>query len=94
MIHEREKICPRCDAQKMKSWAELSDEQKMLVERLPFPRNLLYPKEKSTAFARGAGLKTLAAKKPSLDPPNHGVTGTSRSITTIFSSRVTIPITT
>jgi len=30
-----EKICPHCGAPKMKSWRELSDEQKFLVERLP-----------------------------------------------------------
>jgi DNA-directed RNA polymerase subunit RPC12/RpoP len=27
--------CIRCGSQKMKSWDELSDEQKFLVERLP-----------------------------------------------------------
>ncbi|MBA2736672.1 MAG: hypothetical protein H0U50_07810 [Pyrinomonadaceae bacterium] len=29
------KICPRCGATKTKSWRELSDEQKFLVEKLP-----------------------------------------------------------
>ena len=31
----QEKICPRCAAPKMKSWEDLTDEQKFLVERLP-----------------------------------------------------------
>lgn len=28
-------ICPRCDSPKMRSWDELSDDEKYLVERLP-----------------------------------------------------------
>ena len=28
-------ICPKCQVPKMKNWEELTDEQKMLVERLP-----------------------------------------------------------
>jgi hypothetical protein len=32
---EQEKNCPRCGTPKMKSWRDLSDEQKFLVERLP-----------------------------------------------------------
>jgi ribosomal protein S27AE len=35
MIQESEKLCPRCGLMKVKIWAELNDEQKMLVERLP-----------------------------------------------------------
>lgn len=31
----QEKICPNCGASKMKTWEELTDEQKFLVERLP-----------------------------------------------------------
>lgn len=29
-----ENICPRCHQAKMKSWSELDEEEKMLVERL------------------------------------------------------------
>ena len=35
MIHDSEKTCPRCHSPKMKSWIELTDEEKFLVERLP-----------------------------------------------------------
>ena len=28
-------ICPNCQAPKMKDWEDLTDEQKMLAERLP-----------------------------------------------------------
>ena len=28
-------ICPKCRSPKMKDWKDLTDEQKMLVERLP-----------------------------------------------------------
>lgn len=34
MIHQVEKTCPRCAAG-LKPWNDLSDEQKMLAERLP-----------------------------------------------------------
>jgi len=50
MIHEREKICPRCDAHKMKAWAELSDEQKMLVERLPLSAEFTLSQRKKHRF--------------------------------------------
>lgn len=30
-----EKMCPQCHHPKMKTWKELSDEQKFLAERLP-----------------------------------------------------------
>jgi hypothetical protein len=30
-----EKTCPQCLSVKLKSWTELTDEQKFLVERLP-----------------------------------------------------------
>ena len=30
-----EHICPRCHSPKMKDWESLSDEEKMLAERLP-----------------------------------------------------------
>ena len=35
MIHDQKKTCPRCGYAKLKNWAELDEEQKMLVERLP-----------------------------------------------------------
>ena len=31
-----EEICPRCREGRLKSWNELSDEQRMLAERLPY----------------------------------------------------------
>ena len=35
MIQESEKFCPRCGSPKLKTWAELNDEQLMLAKRLP-----------------------------------------------------------
>jgi hypothetical protein len=34
-VLREDKICPNCRAPKLKSWDELTDEQKMLAERLP-----------------------------------------------------------
>ena len=30
-----EKMCPKCHSPKMKTWEDLTDEQKFLLERLP-----------------------------------------------------------
>ena len=35
MVRSTEKTCPRCHSQKMKTWIELTDEERMLAERLP-----------------------------------------------------------
>jgi len=35
MVHPSEKTCPRCLSPKMKTWGELTDEEKRLAERLP-----------------------------------------------------------
>jgi hypothetical protein len=39
MIHGSEKTCPNCGSPKVKHWAGLNDEQKMLAERLPGSSN-------------------------------------------------------
>lgn len=43
MENFHEKVCPKCHSMKLKSWRELTDEQKFLVERLP--RNAEFTKE-------------------------------------------------
>ena len=45
-----EKTCPRCGAPKMKSWRELSDEQKFLVERLPLNTEFTLEQRKKHHF--------------------------------------------
>jgi ribosomal protein S27AE len=35
MVRLSGKLCPRCGAARLKGWPELSDEEKMLAERLP-----------------------------------------------------------
>jgi hypothetical protein len=50
MIHSREKTCPRCLSRKMKSWAELNDEEKMLVERLPLSADYTPAERKKHRF--------------------------------------------
>lgn len=39
MIQRSEKICPRCDAPRLKSWGELNDEEKDMIERLGIMRS-------------------------------------------------------
>ena len=34
MIQESEKSCPRCGSVRLKPWADLDEEQKMLADRL------------------------------------------------------------
>jgi hypothetical protein len=50
MIQRSEKSCPLCDAPKMKSWAELDDEQKMLVTRLPMSAEFTLAQRKKHRF--------------------------------------------
>ena len=46
----QEKTCPRCDAPKMKNWEDLTDEQKLLVERLPLNSNFTPEERKKHRF--------------------------------------------
>jgi len=45
-----EKICPKCGFPSMKSWEELNDEQKMLVERLPLSAEYSRTQRKNHLF--------------------------------------------
>jgi hypothetical protein len=46
----QENSCPRCGNYKMKSWDELSAEQKMLVERLPASAEVSLEQRKKHRF--------------------------------------------
>jgi hypothetical protein len=35
MVHANEKICPKCHLAKMKTWQELTADEKLLVKSLP-----------------------------------------------------------
>jgi hypothetical protein len=43
-------FCPRCDSPKMKSWSELTDEEKMLVEKLPISAEIPLGQRKKHRF--------------------------------------------
>ena len=45
-----EKICPKCDFPNMKTWDELNEEQKMLVERLPMSAALSIDQRRKNLF--------------------------------------------
>jgi hypothetical protein len=53
-----EKICPQCGAPKMKSWNELSDEQKFLVERLPRNTEFTHEQRKKHRFCERCWFET------------------------------------
>jgi len=44
------KNCPRCDNKKLKTWEELTDEQKFLVERLPMSAEFSLEERKKHRF--------------------------------------------
>ncbi|MDQ6788753.1 MAG: hypothetical protein M3033_18270 [Acidobacteriota bacterium] len=46
----QEKICPQCHYPKMKSWEELTSEQKFLAERLPQSAEFPLEKRKKHRF--------------------------------------------
>lgn len=50
MENFHEKICPRCDAPKMKDWKDLTDDQKFLVERLPLNTDFTPEERKKHRF--------------------------------------------
>jgi len=45
-----EKICPKCQYPAMKTWEELTGEQKMLVERLPASAALSLEQRRKNLF--------------------------------------------
>ncbi|HXG86393.1 MAG TPA: hypothetical protein VNI84_20410 [Pyrinomonadaceae bacterium] len=46
----QENMCPKCHRPKMKSWRELTGEQKFLVERLPFSSEFTKEQRKKHHF--------------------------------------------
>jgi hypothetical protein len=46
----QEKNCPKCHSPKMKTWNELNDEQKFLVERLPLNTEFSLEQRKKHCF--------------------------------------------
>jgi len=52
-----EKMCPKCHHPQMKTWEELSGEQKFLRKDCRRAQNFPLNKEKSTAFASDAFTK-------------------------------------
>ena len=59
---EREKICAQCGALKMKSWRELSDEQKFLVERLPLNTDFSPEQRKKHRFCERCWFEDVQVK--------------------------------
>jgi len=50
MDRTSEKMCPRCTTQRLKPWDKLSDEQKMLAERLPASAEASVPERRTRMF--------------------------------------------
>jgi hypothetical protein len=50
MKNFHEKVCPKCDSPKLKSWAELTDKQKFLAERLPLNTDFTLEERKKHRF--------------------------------------------
>ncbi|MBA2493675.1 MAG: hypothetical protein H0V31_03130 [Acidobacteria bacterium] len=50
MKNFQEKNCPQCGAPKLKTWKELTNEQKFLVERLPLNTEFTLEERKKHLF--------------------------------------------
>ncbi len=50
MNNLKEQKCPKCDFRAMKSWVDLSEEEKLLVEKLPLNAEFTYEKRKNHFF--------------------------------------------
>ena len=57
-----EKMCPKCHYQKMKTWDELSSEQKFLVERLPFSAEFSLEQRKKHRFCERCWFEEVRAE--------------------------------
>lgn len=60
---EPERVCPRCDARKMKNWRQLTDEQKFLVERLPLNTNFSPEDRKKHRFCEHCWFEEVKPEK-------------------------------
>ena len=54
-----EKFCPQCGSPKMKSWDELNDEQKFLVERLALSADFTLSERKKHRFCARCFFETV-----------------------------------
>ena len=58
----RKERCPRCDNPRMKLWDELSDEQKMLVERLPLSADFPLETRKKHRFCERCWFEEMTSE--------------------------------
>jgi len=57
-----EKNCPKCHFPKMKSWEELSDEQKFLIEKLPLNAEFSLRQRKKHRFCERCWFEDVDAE--------------------------------
>ncbi|HEX8638060.1 MAG TPA: hypothetical protein VF692_08360 [Pyrinomonadaceae bacterium] len=57
-----QKICPRCGAPKMKSWNDLTDEQKFFIERLPMNTQFTHKERKEHRFCERCWFENAATE--------------------------------
>jgi len=57
-----EKMCPKCHHPKMKSWEELSGEQKFLAERLPGSAEFSLEQRKKHRFCERCWFEDVGAE--------------------------------
>jgi len=57
-----EKTCPKCHSLKMKSWEELSDEQKFLAEKLPLNTEFSRAQRKKHRFCERCWFEDIRAE--------------------------------
>jgi len=62
MIHDTEKICPRCHSPKIKNWDELTGDERLLVERLPASAKYTRSERKKQRFCTRCWFEDVSAK--------------------------------
>jgi len=55
-----EKICPQCHFHSLKTWDELSFEEKMIVERLPMSASIALEQRKKNLFCSRCWYEQIA----------------------------------
>jgi hypothetical protein len=60
---ENKNMCPRCRATRLRTWEELSSDEKFVAERLPRSAELLFEKRETHLFCPRCWFETKPFKR-------------------------------
>ncbi|MEO6051943.1 MAG: hypothetical protein ABIP78_11505 [Pyrinomonadaceae bacterium] len=66
MTNQSIKICPRCGSQKIKSWTEMTADEKFVVERLPMSAEYAREERKKHRFCTRCWFEDAVSDKSNI----------------------------